>query len=333
MATQEQHGANYSIISPGGTVAAMFVNGVCVRPGINEHGEVGDRPGQVGGGQRGGNRTDWKGKCQNYEVFISRLPQLFEQHKEFIEDPLLRKIAELEHENQRLSQKTVEQRGLLEDSVREIRTLEKANKEVVVYWERESLRFQDNHLDQAEELESLRDQLDQLKQSGPLLAVQPQIQGTPTVGAARVEVNVVFHANGEGQMEDRVEVPEVEQVELGLLQDEVRPAPVTQGRRLKRKEASKRAKDAIKQRCPRKGCNKELANMDSLRQHKYFVHDKKPRHPCTRQGCVQEFSRTSHRGDHWRSSHGDPKLPCPGCDRQFSAVSKLNIHKKGAHGL
>ena len=163
MATQEQHGANYTVISQGGTVAARFVNGVWVGQGTMNPGEVGVRPGQVGGGQRGGNRTDWKGKCQNYEVFISRMPQLFEQHKEFIEDPLLRKIAELEQEVQRLSQKTVEQRGLLEDSVQEIQKLEKATKEVVVYWERESLRFQDNHLDQAEELESLRDQLDQIK--------------------------------------------------------------------------------------------------------------------------------------------------------------------------
>ena len=53
--------------------------------------------------------------------------------------------------------------------MREIRTLEKANKEALVYWERESLKFQENHLEQAEELESLRDQLDQINQSGPLL--------------------------------------------------------------------------------------------------------------------------------------------------------------------
>ena len=332
MDSQEQHGANYTVISQGGTVAARFVNGVWVGQGTMNPGEVGVRPGQVGGGQRGGNRTDWKGKCQNYEVVLSQMPQLFEQHKVFIEDPLLRRIAELEQEVQRYSQKTVEQRGLLEDSVREIRTLEKANKEALVYWERESLKFQENHLEQAEELESLRDQLDQINQSGPLLDARPQTQDASTVGAPRVEVNVVFQANGEGQLLDRVVVPEVEQAEVGLPQDEVRPAPVTQGGRLKKK-ASKRTKVAIKPRCPWKGCKKELANMDSLRQHKYFVHDKKPRHPCTRLGCPQEFSRTSHREDHWRSVHGAPKLPCRACERMFSAVSKLNSHQREVHDL
>ena len=96
------------------------------------------------------------------------MPQTFEQYKEFIETPLLRKIAELEKENQRLSQKTVEQRGMLEDSVQEIRKLQKATKGVVkgaLRWETEALSLKENFLYQEEELVSLRDQVSRLQQS------------------------------------------------------------------------------------------------------------------------------------------------------------------------
>ena len=267
MAIQEQHEANYSSISPGGAVAAMYVNGVCVRSGVTERGEVRDQPGQVVGGQQGGNRNDLRRKCQEDEVYIKQLPQLFDQYKEFLETPLLTKIAELEEVNKQLYQKTVEQRGMLEDSVQEIRKLQKATKGVVkgaVRWETEALSLKENFLYQEEELVSLRDQVSRLQQSnnpsiqqsGPVPAAQPQIQGTPT-GVARVEVNVVLVHN--------------------------------------------KAKAIL--------------------------------HPCTRQGCAKEFSKTSHRADHWRSFHGDPKLLCPSCDRPFNAVSKLNTHKRETHGL
>ena len=97
----------YSTTSQGGAVAAMYVNGVCVRSGVTERGEVRDQPGQVVGGQQGGNRNDLRKKCQEYEVFFQQLPQAFDQFKEVLEAPLLAEIARLEEVNKQLRQKTV----------------------------------------------------------------------------------------------------------------------------------------------------------------------------------------------------------------------------------
>ena len=201
--------------------------------------------------------------------------------------------------------------------------------------------------------------------SGLVPVVQPQLQGLP--GLVKVEVSVALHPNGERMMVDQVEVPQVGPVELDEAPEEVPVAqlaevpvaqqvevpvaqqvevpvaqqvevPVAQlaevparGRQLRRREASK----GTMWKCPIKGCHKRLANQDSLRYHKLHVHNKTKAVliPCTRQDCVKSFSKTSHRADHWRALHGDPKLSCPNCDRLFSAVSKFNKHKKDDHNL
>ena len=359
----------------GVAIAAIYVNGSCVRPGVTARGEVIGQPGQVLGGQQGANRTDFKKMCQEYHVYFQQLPQVFDQFKEGLEAPLLAKIVRLEEDNKQLRQKTVDQRGMLEDSLKENRKLQKATKGVIkgaMEWETEALSLRENFLYQEEKLVSLREQVGRLQHSnnilrdsyaepsGPVPVAQPQIQGLP--GLVKVEVSVALHPNGERPMVDQVEVPQVEPVELDEAPEvepvaqlaevpvaqlvevpaaqlaevpapqlaEV-PAPVAQGRQLKRKEASK----GVTWRCPRKGCHKRLANQDSLRHHKLYVHNKAKAIliPCTRQDCAKNFSKTSHRADHWRSFHGDPKLLCPSCDRPFSAVSKLNTHKRDAHGL
>ena len=240
---------------------------------------------------------------------------------------------------------------MLEDSLQENRKLQKATKGVIkgaLEWETEALSLRENFLYQEEKLVSLREQVGRLQHSnnilrdsyaessGPVPVAQPQIQGLP--GLVKVEVSVALHPNGERMMVDQVEVPQVGPVELDEAPEEVPvaqlvevPVPVAQRRQLKRKEASK----GVTWRCPIKGCHKRLANQDSLRYHKLYVHNKAKAVliPCTRQDCAKSFSKTSHRADHWRALHGDPKLSCPSCDRLFSAVSKFNTHKRDDHNL
>ena len=147
-------------ISQGVALAAIYVNGSCVRPGVTERGEIIGRPGQVVGGQQGGNRTDFRKKCQEYEVFFQQLPQAFDQFKEVLEAPLLAEIARLEEVNKQLRQKTAEQRGMLEDSLQENRKLQKATKGVIkgaLEWETEALSLRENFLYQEEKLVSLRE--------------------------------------------------------------------------------------------------------------------------------------------------------------------------------
>ena len=199
---------------------------------------------------------------------------------------------------------------------------------------------------------------------------QPQRQGLP--GLVKVEVSVALHPDGERMMVDQVEVPQDGPVELDEAAEEVplvqqvgepaahqveEPAaqqveePAAQqvevhaaqqvaqlaevparGRQLRRRREESKG---TTWRCPIKGCHKRLSNQDSLRYHKLHVHNKTKAVliPCTRQDCAKSFSKTSHRADHWRALHGDPKLSCPGCGKLFSAVSKFNKHKKDEHNL
>merc|ERR1711994_781074 len=201
-------------------------------------------------------------------------------------------------------------------------------------------------------------------------SVQPQRQGLH--GLVKVEVSVALHPEGERMMVDQVEVPHDGPVELDEAAEEVplvqqvgepaahqveepaaqqveEPAaqqveePAAQqvaqlaevparGRQLRRRREEAKG---TTWKCPIKGCHKRLSNQDSLRYHKLHVHNKTKAVPipCTRQDCAKSFSKTSHRADHWRALHGDPKLSCPSCDRLFSAVSKFNTHKRDDHGL
>merc|ERR1712016_562604 len=201
--------------------------------------------------------------------------------------------------------------------------------------------------------------------SGLVPVAKPQLQGLP--GLVKVEVSVALHPDGERMMVDQVEVPQDGPVELDEASEEVPAAqqveepvaqqvevpvaqqvevpaaqqvqvPVAQlaevparDRQLRRREASK----GTMWKFPIKGCHKRLANQDSLRYHKLHVHNKTKAVliPCTRQDCAKSFSKTSHRADHWRALHGDPKLSCPGCGKLFSAVSKFNTHKRDDHDL
>ena len=192
---------------------------------------------------------------------------------------------------------------------------------------------------------------------------RPQRQGLP--GLVKVEVSVALHPDGERMMVDQVEVPQDGPVELDEAAEEVplvqqvgepaaqqveEPAaqqvevpPVAQqaaqlaevparGRQVRRRREEAKG---TTWKCPFKGCHKRLSNQDSLRYHKLHVHNKTKAIliPCTRQDCAKGFSKTSHRADHWRALHGDPKLSCPGCGKLFSAVSKFNKHKKDEHNL
>ena len=207
--------------------------------------------------------------------------------------------------------------------------------------------------------------------SGLVPVAQPQLQGLP--GLVKVEVSVALHPDGERMMVDQVEVPQDGPVELDEAAEEVplvqqvgepaaqqveepaaqqveEPAaqqvevpPVAQqvaqlaevparGRQVRRRREEAKG---TTWKCPFKGCHKRLSNQDSLRYHKLHVHNKTKAIliPCTRQDCAKGFSKTSHRADHWRALHGDPKLSCPGCGKLFSAVSKFNKHKKDEHNL
>ena len=199
--------------------------------------------------------------------------------------------------------------------------------------------------------------------SGLVPVAQPQLQGLP--GLVKVEVSVALHPDGERMMVDQVEVPQDGPVELDEAAEEVplvqqvgepaaqqveEPAaqqvevpPVAQqvaqlaevparGRQVRRRREEAKG---TTWKCPFKGCHKRLSNQDSLRYHKLHVHNKTKAIliPCTRQDCAKGFSKTSHRADHWRALHGDPKLSCPGCGKLFSAVSKFNKHKKDVHNL
>ena len=154
----------------------------------------------------------------------------------------------------------------------------------------------------------------------------PVVQQVELPVAQQVEEPVAQQV--EVTVAQQVEVPVAQQVQVPVAQLAEVPA---RGRQLRRREASK----GTMWKCPIKGCHKRLANQDSLRYHKLHVHNKTKAVliPCTRQDCVKSFSKTSHRADHWRALHGDPKLSCPNCDRLFSAVSKFNKHKKDDHNL
>ena len=131
----------------------------------------------------------------------------------------------------------------------------------------------------------------------------------------------------------QVEEPAAQQVEVHAAQQVAQLAEVpARGRQVRRRREEAKG---TTWKCPFKGCHKRLSNQDSLRYHKLHVHNKTKAIliPCTRQDCAKGFSKTSHRADHWRALHGDPKLSCPGCGKLFSAVSKFNKHKKDEHNL
>ena len=356
-------------ISEGIALAAIYVNGRCERPGVTARGEIIGHPGQVVGGQQRANRTDFKKMCQEYFVYCQRLPQIFDQFKEDLEAPLLAEILRLKADNQQLLQKTVDQKGMLEASLEDSRKMQKATKDVIkeaMEWQTEALNLRENFALSSEMVVSLREQVGRLQHSNTILrdshagpsglvpVAQPQLQGLP--GLVKVEVSVALHPDGERMMVDQVEVPQVGPVELDEASEEVPVAqqveepvaqqvevPVAQqvaqlaevparGRQLRRRREESKG---TTWKCPIKGCHKRLSNQDSLRYHKLHVHNKTKAVliPCTRQDCAKSFSKTSHRADHWRALHGDPKLSCPGCGKLFSAVSKFNKHKKDEHNL
>ena len=358
-------------ISEGIALAAIYVNGRCERPGVTARGEIIGHPGQVDGGQPRANRTDFKKMCQEYFVYCQRLPQIFDKFKEELEAPLLAEILRLKADKQQLLQKTVDQKGMLESSLEDNRKMQDAIDDVIkegMEWQEEALNLRENFALASEMVVSLREQVGRLQPSNPIhrdshagpsgLVAQPQLQGLP--GLVKVEVSVALHPDGERMMVDQVEVPQDGPVELDEAAEEVplvqqvgepaaqqveEPAaqqvevPAAQqvevparGRQLRRtREESK----GTTWKCPIKGCHKRLSNQDSLRYHKLHVHNKTKAVliPCTRQECAKSFSKTSHRADHWRALHGDPKLSCPGCGKLFSAVSKFNKHKKDEHNL
>ena len=356
-------------ISQGIALAAIYVNGRCERPGVTARGEIIGHPGQVVGGQQRANRTDFKKMCQEYFVYCQRLPQIFDQFKEDLEAPLLAEILRLKADNQQLLQKTVDQKGMLEASLEDSRKMQKATKDVIkeaMEWQTEALNLRENFALSSEMVVSLREQVGRLQHSNTILrdshagpsglvpVAQPQLQGLP--GLVKVEVSVALHPDGERMMVDQVEVPQDGPVELDEAAEEVPVAqqvgePVAQqveepaaqqvaqlaevparGRQLRRRREESKG---TTWKCPIKGCHKRLSNQDSLRYHKLHVHNKTKAVliPCTRQDCAKSFSKTSHRADHWRALHGDPKLSCPGCGKLFSAVSKFNKHKKDEHNL
>ena len=360
-------------ISQGIALAAIYVNGRCERPGVTARGEIIGHPGQVVGGQPRANRTDFKKMCQEYFVYCQRLPQIFDQFKEELEAPLLAEILRLKADKQQLLQKTVDQKGMLESSLEDSRKMQDAIKDVIkegMEWQKEALNLRENFALSSEMVVSLREQVGRLQHSNTILrdshagpsglvpVAQPQLQGLP--GLVKVEVSVALHPDGERMMVDQVEGPQVGPVELDEASEEVPVAqqveepvaqqvevpvaqqvqvPVAQlaevparGRQLRRRREESKG---TTWKCPIKGCHKRLSNQDSLRYHKLHVHNKTKAVliPCTRQDCAKSFSKTSHRADHWRALHGDPKLSCPGCDRLFSAVSKFNKHKKDDHNL
>ena len=354
-------------ISEGIALAAIYVNGRCERPGVTARGEIIGHPGQVDGGQPRANRTDFKKMCQEYFVYCQRLPQIFDQFKEELEAPLLAEILRLKADKQQLLQKTVDQKGMLESSLEDSRKMQDAIKDVIkegMEWQKEALNLRENFALASEMVVSLREQVGRLQPSNPIhrgshagpsgLVAQPQLQGLP--GLVKVEVSVALHPDGERMMVDQVEVPQdgpveldeaaeevplvqqvgepaAQQVEVHAAQQVAQLAEVpARGRQVRRRREEAKG---TTWKCPFKGCHKRLSNQDSLRYHKLHVHNKTKAVliPCTRQDCAKGFSKTSHRADHWRALHGDPKLSCPGCGKLFSAVSKFNKHKKEEHNL
>ena len=359
-------------ISEGIALAAIYVNGRCERPGVTARGEIIGHPGQVDGGQPRANRTDFKKMCQEYFVYCQRLPQIFDKFKEELEAPLLAEILRLKADKQQLLQKTVDQKGMLESSLEDNRKMQDAIDDVIkegMEWQEEALNLRENFAHASEMVVSLREQVGRLQPSN---TIHRDSHVGPS-GLVKVEVSVALHPDGERMMVDQVEVPQDGPVELDEAAEEVplvqqvgeaaaqqaeepaaqqveEPAaqqvevpPVAQqvaqlaevparGRQVRRRREEAKG---TTWKCPFKGCHKRLSNQDSLRYHKLHVHNKTKAVliPCTRQDCAKGFSKTSHRADHWRALHGDPKLSCPGCGKLFSAVSKFNKHKKEEHNL
>ena len=359
-------------ISQGIALAAIYVNGRCERPGVTARGEIIGHPGQVVGGQPRANRTDFKKMCQEYFVYCQRLPQIFDKFKEELEAPLLAEILRLKADKQQLLQKTVDQKGMLESSLEDSRKMQDAIEDVIkegMEWQKEALNLRENFALASEMVVSLREQVGRLQPSN---TIHRDSHAGPS-RLVKVEVGVALHPDGERMMVDQVEVPQDGPVELDEAAEEVplvqqvgepaaqqveelaaqqveEPAaqqvevpPVAQqvaqlaevparGRQVRRRREEAKG---TTWKCPFKGCHKRLSNQDSLRYHKLHVHNKTKAIliPCTRQDCAKGFSKTSHRADHWRALHGDPKLSCPGCGKLFSAVSKFNKHKKEEHNL